>query len=88
MKRLIIALILLSSCSKSTKDFDFTTRFESSQGLETATYEETITYYRNLAEAFATVSIDSIGETDAGKLLIQIVDLILTMLEMTNVYFL
>ena len=67
MKRLIIALILLSSCSKSTKDFDFTTRFESSQGLETATYEETITYYRNLAEAYATVSIDSIGETDAGK---------------------
>ncbi len=67
MKRLIIVLVLLSSCSESPKDFDFTTRFENSQGLETATYEEAISYYENLAEAYRTISIDSIGNTDAGK---------------------
>lgn len=62
----IVILLLILSCS-SKKDHDFTTVFEKSNGLETATYKETIQFYKNLAESYASVAIDSIGETDSGK---------------------
>lgn len=56
------------SCQpKLKKDFDFTTVFEKSKGLETATYQQTITYYNNLATTYPSISIDSIGITDSGK---------------------
>ena len=66
---IIVILVILSSCSnkKETKTFDFTTQFEKSEGLETATYIETITFYKNLADVFSQVKIDSIGNTDSGK---------------------
>ncbi|MEM9679102.1 MAG: M14 family metallopeptidase [Bacteroidota bacterium] len=67
MKRILFALILLSSCAESSKDYDFITHFEKSEGLETATYEQTIAYYVNLAEVYSTISIEAIGETDSGK---------------------
>ncbi|WP_156112383.1 M14 family metallopeptidase [Lacinutrix jangbogonensis] len=51
----------------SKKDFDFTTIFEKSNGLETATYAETIQYYRNLSQEYASIAIDSIGDTDSGN---------------------
>ncbi|MCK7591998.1 M14 family metallopeptidase [Subsaxibacter sp. CAU 1640] len=46
---------------------DFLTVFEKSNGLETATYEQTISYYQTLADNFPEVSIQSIGETDSGE---------------------
>ena len=69
MKKIVILLVLITSCNskKENTNFDFTTAFEKSNGTETATYQETITYYKNLAEAYPQISIDSIGETDSGK---------------------
>ncbi|WP_299115266.1 M14 family metallopeptidase [uncultured Winogradskyella sp.] len=74
MKKLIILFLVITSCSDKTDkktnlkyDTDFTTVFENSNGLETATYEQTIQYYSNLAEAYDEVSIQAIGETDSGK---------------------
>ena len=68
MKKILVILILVVSCKSTTKkDFDFETVFEKSQGLETATYQETIQYYKDLATAYSSISIDSIGSTDSGK---------------------
>lgn len=62
-------LILLISCESSNKKtpYDFETQFKKSNGLETATYNETITYYKNLAKSYSEVSLREIGETDSGK---------------------
>ncbi|MEQ3666129.1 MULTISPECIES: M14 family metallopeptidase [unclassified Olleya] len=68
MKKILVLLILVVSCKSTTKkDFDFETVFEKSQGLETATYQQTIQYYKDLATAYNSISIDSIGSTDSGK---------------------
>ena len=71
MKQFLNTLIVLCLCScasenkKNTRDFS--TVFETSQGLETATYEQTIQYYTNLADSFSEISMQAIGDTDSGK---------------------
>jgi hypothetical protein len=76
MKKLLILFLVITSCSKKSEQSDsvkgklrtdFTTVFERSNGLETATYEETISYYKDLADRYDEVSIRAIGETDSGK---------------------
>ncbi|MBO6879712.1 M14 family metallopeptidase [Winogradskyella sp.] len=74
MKKLLILLLLITSCSENKEnkvdnhtDIDFTTVFEKSKGLETATYDETIQYYLDLADSYSEISIQEIGETDSGK---------------------
>lgn len=74
MKKLLILLLLITSCSENKEnkvdnhtDIDFTTVFEKSKGLETATYDETIQYYSDLADSYSEISIQEIGETDSGK---------------------
>lgn len=69
MKKAILFLFttLLISCGKKTSEFDFTTVFEASNGLETATYPQIIDYYKNLAEAHDEFSLFSFGQTDAGE---------------------
>jgi hypothetical protein len=73
MKKLLFLIIIITSCSdktdttKTNETLDFTTVFEKSEGLETATYTETIKYYTNLADNYAEVSIQAIGDTDSGK---------------------
>ena len=73
MKKLLILAVVLScvSCDFSNyileQDYDFTTTFEKSGGVETATYPEVIDYYENLAAVYPTISLQSIGETDSGE---------------------
>ncbi|WP_299227659.1 M14 family metallopeptidase [uncultured Psychroserpens sp.] len=69
MKKLIACLLIFTACSQKevASDIDFTTVFETSNGTETATYQQTISYYTNLAKAYPEISIDSIGKTDSGK---------------------
>jgi len=73
MKKFLIFLFIITSCAKNsdttseTSDIDFTTVFEKSNGLETATYQETIQYYTDLAASYKEISIREIGETDSGK---------------------
>lgn len=69
MKKILIIALLISSCSskKDTPSFDFTTKFETSQGRETATYSQTIEFYKNLAEVYPEISMQAIGETDSGR---------------------
>jgi hypothetical protein len=51
----------------SQKTTDFTTVFEKSGGMETATYQETISYYERLANTYPEINIQAIGKTDSGK---------------------
>jgi hypothetical protein len=69
MKKLLLLFLIIMGCTseKEQTTFDFETVFEKSQGTETATYDETIAYFRNLSKAYPEISIDSIGMTDAGK---------------------
>ena len=75
MKKLIILALLIISCKEQPEEqiktekseIDFTTVFEKSEGLETATYQETIQYYTDLANSYSQISIQEIGETDSGK---------------------
>ncbi|APX99885.1 M14 family metallopeptidase [Lacinutrix venerupis] len=68
MKKIVALLLVVFSFNcKSKKEYNFTSVFEKSNGIETATYFETIEFYKNLAAVYPTISIDSIGITDAGK---------------------
>ncbi|WP_400080815.1 M14 family metallopeptidase [Winogradskyella sp. R77965] len=76
MKKIFFVFLIICSCADKTENsnsknekpnIDFTTVFEKSEGLETATYQETIDYYQNLADTYSEISIQAIGETDSGK---------------------
>lgn len=69
MKKILGLLLLIFSCNTSNEKsfYDFETHFEKSNGAETATYKQTIAFYKALAENYSEISIDSIGETDSGK---------------------
>ena len=62
-------LVLFSSCSSEKKEltYDFTTVFELSDGTETATYEQIIEFYNELAENYTSVAIYEMDKTDSGK---------------------
>ena len=69
MKKAILLLcVIIFSCNtkndKKVNAYDFTTAFEKSNGLETATYKQTIQFYKNLAEVYPEIKIDSIGKTE------------------------
>ena len=72
-KTLFLAIILLSlvSCDFSDyileQEYDFTTVFEKSNGKETATYQQVIDFYEDLAAVYPQVDIQKIGETDSGR---------------------
>ncbi|PNQ73791.1 hypothetical protein C1T31_05510 [Hanstruepera neustonica] len=66
MNRLFVFLI---SCLlyQNLNAQDFETVFEKSKGTETATYHQTISYYKRLAKAYPEISIQAIGKTDSGE---------------------
>lgn len=57
----ITALIFVSLTARAQ---NFTTRFEQSNGKESATYFETIDFYKKLDKQYATITIKEIGPTD------------------------
>ncbi|RDY58198.1 M14 family metallopeptidase [Flagellimonas nanhaiensis] len=63
-----VFLILFYSCETVTQDetSSYLTFYETSEGTQTATYEETISYYIELARDFPEINIHTIGETDSG----------------------
>ena len=76
MKKIFLLLLIFTACKdntektdveRNTKSYDFTTQFEKSNGTETATYHETIQYYKDLTEKYSEISIKAIGETDSGE---------------------
>lgn len=65
----ILLISLLTSCSQTSasSEKDFETRFETSSGTETATYAETIDFYKRLAKAYSSIHLQTMGETDSGE---------------------
>lgn len=69
IKKLFPILILLfSACETETDDEkeNFITPFEISEGKETATYEQTIAFYMELALEYPQIHIQTMGDTDSG----------------------
>ena len=68
MRRYLLLVVFVVLSCKDTKksDIDFTTRFERSNGLETATYQETIDFYKQLEKEYKSIQVDSFGATDSG----------------------
>lgn len=63
----LVLITLFSGAISAQKTLpDFTTVFEKSKGTETSTYQETITFYKELAVAYPEISILEMGETDSG----------------------
>lgn len=64
-----LALFFLVSCTSRNSEYkyDFTTLFETSEGTETSEYKDVIDYYTNLAEAYTSVAIYTMGKTDSGE---------------------
>lgn len=52
---------------ENTQAQNLVTKFESSQGLETVTYEEGIDYAQTLANTFEIIDLQAVGTTDIGK---------------------
>ncbi|MAD96701.1 MAG: hypothetical protein CMB99_05165 [Flavobacteriaceae bacterium] len=64
----LILVTLIFSCAKNADEaFDFTTKFEQSEGFETATYAEVIDYYKALADTYDEFSLFTFGQTDSGE---------------------
>ena len=63
-----LSSLVLVSCKKDPEKekLNFSTKFELSNGLETATYEETISYYLRLAKDYSEINVQNIGTTDYG----------------------
>ncbi|WP_456377377.1 M14 family metallopeptidase [Lutibacter sp.] len=64
----LLFLISITSCSKTEQsaNYNFTTKFEKSLGTETTTYNETIEFYKNLANSYPEISLLEMGKTDSG----------------------
>jgi hypothetical protein len=66
---LLFAPLVFIACGKNDKRiaYDFKITFEKSQGTETATYNEVIEFYTQLAEAHTAVAMYDMDRTDSGK---------------------
>ena len=67
--RLFVFVLLAYGCQSKqhTTQFDFTTSFERSGGMETATYKEIIQFYENLANTYPSIALYEMGPTDSGE---------------------
>lgn len=64
MKKLFTAFACLLAITSQAQDL--TTRFEKTNGQQTATYAEVISYYQQLAKRYPQMKLTEIGATDAG----------------------
>ena len=65
---MFFVLFFITACeTNNNPNYKFETQFEKTDGLETATYQQTIQFYNHLAKTYPEISIDSIGVTDSGK---------------------
>ncbi len=65
-----LAMLLFHACnplgSENDGVSDFTTLFEQSKGTETPTYTAVIDFYKKLANTYAAIDIQTVGNTDSG----------------------
>ncbi|MDP3352530.1 MAG: M14 family metallopeptidase [Flavobacteriaceae bacterium] len=67
MKKLVVLFYCIGLLKLNAQNsIDFTTIFEKSDGLESATYAETIDFYQKLADFYPEIEIKEMGKTDSG----------------------
>ena len=64
---LTILLVVSANCHAQTEKTQCQTPFEKSDGWDTPTYEQTIRFYRDLAESSDSVTLLEKGPTDSGR---------------------
>ncbi|RMB60612.1 hypothetical protein EAX61_07275 [Dokdonia sinensis] len=68
---LYIAICILAlGCNQNStapSDIDFTTTFEKSEGTKTPTYDEVISFYKDLDNAYPSIKTYEVGTTDIGQ---------------------
>ena len=62
----ICSISLFTNCSDQKEKKSITTLFETSKGTQTPEYKDVISFYKNLATAYPTISITSESQTDSG----------------------
>ncbi|MDG1870397.1 MAG: M14 family metallopeptidase [Flavobacterium sp.] len=67
MKITTALLLLISASCFAQKDVNYETTFEKGNGNQTASYQQTIEYYKLLAKDFKTISIQEMVLTDSGE---------------------
>jgi hypothetical protein len=67
MKYLHYCLLLFSICSLAQNQNKYDTFFEKGNGNQSASYPETIAYYKLLAKDFPTINMQEMGLTDSGE---------------------
>lgn len=63
----IVMIFFIVYTISAQENKNFITVFERSGGLETATYQEVIGFYQQLADAFNPIELREMGLTDSGK---------------------
>lgn len=63
----ILSIFLLTIMANAQKNAGFLTAYEKGNGNQTATYEETIAYFKMLDENFETIQMQEMGLTDSGE---------------------
>src|SRR5690606_4362834 len=61
-----LTIILIATSATAQKNNNFKTTFESSNGLKTGTYQETIAFYLTLEKKFPSIKVFEMGQTDSG----------------------
>lgn len=64
---LSVILFFLITMANAQNKPDFLTVYEKGNGNQTATYPETIAYFKTLDENFKTISLQEMGPTDSGE---------------------
>lgn len=67
---LLLTAIVLISCETTVSEKTsngLETTFETSNGLETGTYNEVIEFYIQLAKNYSEINVQTIGDTDSGR---------------------
>lgn len=67
MRFFVIPFLLLTVSLFAQKTNKYDTFFEKGNGNQSANYQETITYYKLLANDFPTIKIQEMGLTDSGE---------------------
>ncbi|UZO80553.1 M14 family metallopeptidase [Aquimarina sp. ERC-38] len=68
-KSILLYLFLFNFLHATFSQNDFKTVFEKSNGTETATYPEVVSFYKKLATQSEFVDLQEMGKTDSGELL-------------------
>jgi hypothetical protein len=67
MRLYAILLLFISLSNYAQIETKYATEFEKGNGNQTATYQETIDYYRLLSKNFSTIKMEEMGLTDSGE---------------------